>query len=60
MRADFLLNNDYEDFLMAELNKMSGVPLPANDKFEAGMRVVDSLADDLELDLMELDMEDFA
>ena len=60
MRKDFLENNDFEDFLMAEYNTMSGVPAPSHDRFEAGMRIVDSLVDDLALDLLELDMEDFA
>ncbi len=59
MRTDFLPTNDYENFLMAEYNTMSGVPAPAHDKFEAGMRIVDSLVDDFALDLLELDMEDF-
>ena len=59
MRTDFLTNNDYEDFLMAEYNTMSGVSAPAQDRFEASMRIVDSLTDDLALDLIELDMEDF-
>ena len=59
MRTDFLIPNEYEDFLMAEYNTMSGVPAPALDKFDAGMRIVDSLVDDLALDLLELDMDDF-
>ena len=59
MRMDFLINNDHEDFLMAEDNTMSGVMAPAHDRFEAGMRIVDLLADDLALDLKELDLEDF-
>jgi hypothetical protein len=59
MRTDFLSPNEYDDFLMAEYNTMSGVPAPAQDKFDAGMRIVDSLVDDLALDLLELDMEDF-
>lgn len=59
MRMDFLINDDYENFLMAEFNTMPGVPTPAHDRFEAGMRIVDLMADDLALDLVELDMEDF-
>jgi hypothetical protein len=58
MRTDFLMTNDFENFLMAEFNTMSGVPAPAHDRFEAGMRIVNSLADDLTLDLVETDIED--
>ena len=60
MGTEFLTNNDQEDFLMAEYNTITGVPVPVYDKFEAGLRIVNSLADDLALDLLELDMEDFA
>ena len=58
MRTDFLMTNDFENFLMAEFNTMSGVPAPAHDRFEAGMRIVNSLVDDLTLDLVETDIED--
>jgi hypothetical protein len=58
MRTDFLMTNDFENFLMTEFNTMSGVPAPAHDRFEAGMRIVNSLADDLTLDLVETDIED--
>jgi hypothetical protein len=58
MRTDFLMTNDFENFLMAEFNTMSGVPVPAHDRFEAGMRIVNSLVDDLTLDLVETDIED--
>ena len=58
MRTDFLMTNDFENFLMAEFNTMSGVPTPAHDRFKAGMRNVNSLVDDLTLDLVETDIED--
>ena len=58
MQTDFLAKNDFENFLMAEFNTMSGAPAPAHDRFEAGMRIVNSLADDLTLDLVEIDIED--
>lgn len=58
MQTDFLAKHDFENFLMAEYNTMSGVSAPAHDRFEAGMRIVNSLADDLALDLVEIDIED--
>jgi hypothetical protein len=57
MQTDFLARNDFENFLMAEFNTMSGAPAPAHDRFEAGLQIVNSLADDLALDLVEIDIE---
>ena len=37
---------------------MSGVPAPSHDRHEAGMRIVNLLADDLALDIEEIDIED--
>ena len=58
MQMEFLAKLDFENFLMAEFNTMSGAPAPAHDRFEAGMRIVNLLAEDLTLDLVELDIED--
>jgi hypothetical protein len=49
---------DFENFLLSEFNTMTGVPAPAHDRFEAGVRIVNALADDLALDVVELDLED--
>ncbi|MBT7943103.1 MAG: hypothetical protein HN719_07090 [Alphaproteobacteria bacterium] len=58
MRTDFIAINDFENFLMAEFNTMSGAPAPAHDRFEAGMRIVNSMSEDLALDLVETDIAD--
>jgi hypothetical protein len=58
MQTEFLAKNDFENFLMAEFNPMPGALAPSHDRFEAGMRIVDSLAGDLALDLVETDIED--
>ncbi len=58
MRMDFGPRDDFENFLMAELNTMSGVPAPAHDRFEAGMKIVNALSDDLAFDMAEIDLED--
>lgn len=58
MRMDFGPRHDFENFLMAEFNTMSGVPAPAHDRHEAGMRIVNALSDDLTLDVAEVDLED--
>ena len=55
---DFGPRHDFENFMMAELNTMSGVPAPAHDRFEAGMLIVNAIADDLTLDASEVDMDD--
>ena len=57
MQTDFLAKNDFENYLMAEFNTMSGARAPSHDRFEAGMRIVNTLADDLTLDLVEVDIE---
>ena len=48
----------FQNFLMVEFNPMPGALAPSHDRFEAGMRIVDSLAGDLALDLVETDIED--
>ncbi len=58
MQTDFLARHDFENFLIADFNTMSGVPAPSHDRFEAGMRIVNLLADDLALDIEEIDIED--
>ncbi len=58
MRMDFGPRQDFEDFLMAEFTTMSGVPAPAHDRFEAGMRIVNALSEDLTLDMAEVDIDD--
>ena len=58
MRTDFGPRYDFENFLLSEFNTMSGVPAPAHDRFEAGLRIVNALADDLALDMAEVDLDD--
>ncbi len=58
MQTEFLAKHDFEDFMMAEFNTMSGAPTPAHDRFEAGMLIVNALAEDLALDMAEVDMDD--
>ncbi|MDA1091446.1 MAG: hypothetical protein O3A85_14190 [Proteobacteria bacterium] len=58
MQMDFGPRNDFENFMMAELTTMSGVPAPAHDRFEAGMMIVNAISDDLSLDFSEIDIDD--
>ena len=58
MRTDFGPRYDFENFLMSEFNTMSGAPKPSIDRFQAGLRIVNALADDLTLDVAEVDIED--
>ena len=58
MWTDFGPRHDFENFLMSEYNTMSGVPAPSHDRFEAGLRIVNALADDLTLDVAEVDLDD--
>ena len=37
---------------------MSGASKPSIDRFEAGLRIVNALADDLTLDVAEVDIDD--
>ena len=37
---------------------MSGVPSPALDRFDAGVRIVNALSSDLSLDMAEVDLDD--
>ena len=58
MLSDFGPRYDFENFLLSEFNTMSGVPAPAHDRFEAGVRIVNALSDDLTLDMAEVDLDD--
>lgn len=58
MQMDFGPRDDFENFLLSELNTMSGVPAPAHDRFEAGLLIVNALAEDLALDMAEVDLDD--
>ncbi len=58
MQMDFGPRDDFENILLSEVNTMSGVPAPAHDRFEAGMRIVNALSDDLTLDMAEIDLDD--
>ncbi len=58
MQTDFGPRYDFENFLLSEFNTMTGVPAPAHDRFEAGLRIVNALADDLALDMAEVDLDD--
>ncbi len=58
MRTDFGPRHDFENFLISEFNTMSGTPAPAHDRFEAGVLIVNALADDLALDMAEMDIDD--
>lgn len=58
MRTDFGPRYDFENFLMSEFNTMSGAPKPSNDRFQAGLSIVNALADDLTLDVAEVDLDD--
>ncbi len=58
MQMDFGPKDDFENILLSEFNTMSGAPAPAHDRFEAGMRIVNALSDDLTLDMAEIDIDD--
>lgn len=58
MQMDFGPRDDFENFLLSEFNTMSGVPAPAHDRFEAGLLIVNALAEDLALDMAEVDLDD--
>ena len=58
MQTDFGPRYDFENFLMSEFNTMSGATKPSIDRFEAGLRIVNALADDLTLDVAEVDIDD--
>ncbi len=58
MQTDFGPRYDFENFLLSEFNTMSGVPAPSHDRFEAGLRIVNALAEDLALDMAEVDLDD--
>ena len=58
MQMDFLPRHDFENYLMSEFNTMSGVPSPALDRFDAGLRIVNALSSDLTLDIAEVDLDD--
>ena len=58
MQTDFGPRHDFENFLLSEFNTMIGTPAPAHDRFEAGVLIVNALADDLTLDLVEVDIDD--
>ncbi|MEE8351753.1 MAG: hypothetical protein V3R37_06140 [Rhodospirillales bacterium] len=58
MQMDFLPRHDFENYLMLEFNTMRGVPSPALDHFDAGLRVVNALSSDLTLDIAEVDLDD--
>ena len=44
--------------LSAGFNTVGGLSQPAHDRFEAGRRLLDALADDIALDAAEVDLED--
>jgi len=58
MQMDFGPRHDFENFLLSEFNTMSGVPSPAQDRFDAGLRIVNALSSDLTLDIAEVDIDD--
>ena len=58
MQTDFGPRYDFENFLMSEFNTMSDAPKPSIDRFEAGLRIANALADDLTLDVAEVDIDD--
>jgi len=58
MQTDFLPRHDFENFLLSEFNTMTGVPSPVLDRFDAGLRIVNALSDDLALDIAEVDLDD--
>ncbi|NQU61448.1 MAG: hypothetical protein HQ512_09980 [Rhodospirillales bacterium] len=58
MISDFEPRSDFENFLSAEFNAMSGAPAPAHDRFEAGLLIVNALSEDLALDMAEIDLDD--
>lgn len=58
MQTNFGPRHDFENFLLSEFNTMSATPAPAHDRFEAGVLIVNALADDLALDMAEVDIDD--
>ena len=58
MLTDFGPRDDFENLLLSEFNTMSGAPAPAHDRFEAGLLIVNALAEDLALDMAEVDIDD--
>ncbi len=58
MRTDFGPRHDFENFLLSDFNTMSGTPAPAHDRFEAGVLIVNAIADDFALDDAEVNMDD--
>ena len=58
MQTDFGPRYDFENFLLSDFNTMSGTPAPAHDRFEAGVLIVNAMADDLALDDAEVNMDD--
>ena len=58
MQMDFGPRDDFENFLQSEVNTMSGLSAPAHDHFEAGLRIVNALYDELAQDLVEIDLDD--
>ena len=58
MQTDFGPRYDFENFLMSEFNTMSGASKPSIARFEAGLRIVNARADDLTLDVAEVDIDD--
>ncbi len=58
MQTNFGPRHDFENFLLSEFNTMSGAPAPAHDRFEAGVLIVNALADDLALDMAKVDIDD--
>ena len=44
--------------VLSDYNTMSGVPSPALDRFDAGLRIVNALSSDLSLDMAEVDLDD--
>ncbi len=58
MRTDFGPRYDFEDFLMSDFNTIAGLPAPVHDRHEAGLRILNALADDLTLDVAEVDIDD--
>lgn len=58
MLMDFGPRCDFENFLLSDFNTMSGVPSPATDRFDAGLRIVNALSSDLTLDMAEVDLDD--
>ncbi len=58
MQTNFGPRHDFENFLLSEFNTMTGTPAPAHDRFEAGVLILNALADDFTLDMAEVDNDD--